>query len=372
MKIDLDSPTPKYLQVKEILSHYFKNEHYESGQRIPSENELIERFDVSRNTVRQALGELENEGFIYKIRGSGSYFSGKTQQVDNQTHLIGVLTPLISSYIYPKIIEGIDDVAHKKRYNIVLGNSKGMPEKELICLEHLLEKHVDGLLLEPAGGIHHIQESKTFRLVQELTIPVVFLDWEINEPQMSYVSIDDVEGGFRATSFLLEAGHRRIACVYPNDHVPGLQRYQGYQEALEMQNIKPEPKLEKAGTILKWNDPEYIPTLMQDLLDLGADRPTAIFFFNDFAALRGYAAIRDAGLKIPDDISVIGFDDSEMGAFSEIPLTSVIHPKYQIGKLAAEILFEHLDQKDKRIPRQMIINPTIAIRQSVKIIRADA
>ncbi|MBN2376899.1 MAG: GntR family transcriptional regulator [Sedimentisphaerales bacterium] len=365
MRIDADKPIPKYLQLKDILRHYFKNEHYELGQQIPTENDLMQQFQVSRNTVRQALGELENEGFIYKKRGSGSFFSGKTQEDVNQTYLIGVLTPIIASYIYPQIIEGIDDVAHKRRYNIVLGNSKGLPEKELLCLEHLLDKKIDGLLLEPAGGIQKIEDSKTFRMLKTLTIPVVFMDWVINQPDVSYISLDDVEGGMRATSYLIDAGHKRIACVYPNDHIPGLQRYQGYRKALEANRIKYESTLDKAGTILRWNDADYAPALTKELLDLGEARPTAIFFFNDAAALRSYATIREAGLKIPEDISLIGFDDSEMASLADVPLTSVVHPKYQIGKLAAETLFDHIESKENRVHRQIIINPTIAMRNSV-------
>lgn len=367
MMIDAEKSTPKYLQLKEILKHYFRNEHYEVDQRIPSESELITQFNVSRNTVRQALAELANEGFIYKKAGSGSFFSGKTQENQKeQSYLIGVITPMISYYIYPKIIEGIDDIASKKRYNIVLGNSKGLPEKELTCLQQILGKGVDGLLLEPAGGIHDIHESKTYALVKQITIPVVFMDWVINDPECSYVSLDDLEGGFRATSHLIEAGHRQIACVYPDDHIPGLQRYHGYRKALDTYNLRYNAQYDKAGTILRWNDPDYIPILVKDLVELGDDRPTAIFFFNDAAALRGYTVIREAGFTIPDDVSVIGFDDSEMGAIADVPLTSVIHPKYQIGKLATEILIEQLEHPEGGLPQQMIINPTIALRNSVK------
>jgi GntR family transcriptional regulator of arabinose operon len=303
MMIDAEKSTPKYLQLKEILKHYFRNEHYEAEQKIPSESELMTQFNVSRNTVRQALAELVNEGFIYKKAGSGSFFSGKTHEDQkDRSYLIGVITPMISYYIYPKIIEGIDDISSKKRYNIVLGNSKGSPEKEIVCLEQILEKGVDGLLLEPAGGIHDIHESKTYALVKQISIPVVFMDWVINDPECSYVSLDDLEGGFRATSHLIEAGHRQIACIYPDDHVPGLQRYHGYRKALETHSLPHLAPYDKPGTILRWNDPDYIPILVQELLDLGTDRPTAIFFFNDAAALRGYTVIREAGLTIPNGV----------------------------------------------------------------------
>ncbi|GAK49936.1 transcriptional repressor [Candidatus Moduliflexus flocculans] len=370
MKIDESNPTPKYLQLKEIIKQYFESEQYKPGQKIPSENELITQFNVSRNTVRQALSELVNEGFIYKKHGSGSFFSGKTQDETTQSFLIGVITSFISYYIYPPIIQGIDDVAHKKHYNIVLGSSRGDQEKELICLEQLLQKDIDGLLIEPAGGFQDIRESKVLALLKDITIPVMFINWVIDDPDVSFVSINDREGGFTATEYLIAAGHQRIACIYPNDHVPGIQRHLGYRKALEQFHIPYDPQLDKGGTIFRWNEAEYIGRLVKELLMLGDKKPTAMFFFNDSAALQGgYQAIREFGLKIPQDISVVGFDDSELAAVADVPLTSVSHPKYQIGRWAAEILFEDITSRGPKPPtKQMVINPILVERDSVRFL----
>ncbi len=368
MRIDADKPIPKYLQLKEILKQHFKDQHYQADQQIPTEDELIEQFQISRNTVRQALAELVNEGIIYKIQGSGSFFSGIVQEEHNRSYLIGVIVPRLSFYIYPQIIQGIDDIAHQKRYNIVLGSSDVKPEKELACLEQILEKKIDGLLIEPCGGLSPFEESKNFRLLKELKIPVVFMDWAIDDSEISYVSPNDVEGGFRATSYLAEMGHRRIAHIYPYDTMPGIKRYQGYRKALERYGIDYDSRLDKSTTISKWNEPSHIAMLMSELIDLGNARPTAVFFFNDDGALQGCHAIRKAGLTIPNDISVIGFDDSEFASRAEVPLTTMIHPKYHLGKWAAEILFEHIEQKKHRIPRQMILNPTLVVRDSVKFL----
>lgn len=366
MRIDLEKSVPKYLQLKEILKRHFKNNHYEVDQQIPTEDELIAQFQVSRNTVRQALAELVNEGIIYKIQGSGSFFAGKTRNEQNRSYLIGVIVPRLSFYIYPQIIQGIDDLAHQKHYNIVLGSSDVKPEKELLCVEQLLKKNIDGLLIDPSGGFQHFEDSQNFRVLKDLSIPVVFMDWEIDDPDVSYVSPDDVKGGFRAISYLVKAGHRRIASVCPNDNIPGMKRYQGYRKALETYRIDYDSRLDKAIPILKWNEPGHIAMLMRELLDLGNDRPTAVFFFNDDGALQGYPVIREAGLKIPGDISVIGFDDTELAARAEIPLTTMIHPKYQLGKWAADILFQQIEQKNSPSPLQMLLQPAIAIRDSVK------
>ncbi len=370
MKIDAAKSVPKYVQLKEIVKTYLKDEEYKANQRIPSETELMEQFDVSRNTVRQALAELVEEGIIYKKHRSGTFFSGKTNGVQKHSHLIGVMIPFLSAYIYPQIIQGIDDTAHERSYNIVLASSKGDVDKEMTSLHQLLERGVDGLLVEPAGGFQRIQESKTFQALKKLSIPVVFMDWVIEDPAVSYVSINDIQGGFAATEYLIQAGHTRIGCIYPKDHIPSIQRHRGYRSALEQHNIEYDPDLVKTLTVARWDEEHaHVGSLVNELLESGEKKPSAIFFFNDEAALAGYTAIRGAGLTIPDDMSVMGFDDSELVAVPEISLTTVIHPKYLLGKWAADMLLEEIESETPIPPRQMLINPLIAVRKSVKVLR---
>ena len=371
MKIDAEKSEPKYLQLKNIITRYLDQEHYEADQKIPSEAELMERFNVSRGTVRQTLAELVNEGVIYKKQGLGSFFSGKSEENDaqEQSGLIGVITPNMFEYIYPQVLQGINDVVHQKRYNVVLSGSEGDSENEYPHLEQLLARGIEGLIFEPAGSPKRFQETRVFKLIQSLSIPVVFMDWALDNTQVSYVSLDDVEGGFRATNYLLEQGHRRIAYIYMSNHVPGFLRYKGYQRAFESHKLSPDSRLKKSRPIFKWVQADYAYILTKELLEMNEnERPTAIFFFNDEAAIRGYAAIRDAGLRIPGDISVMGFDDSQYATMAEVPMTSVVHPKYHIGKWAAEMLFEQLEAEGRNTPRQMILHPSIAIRDSVKAI----
>jgi len=370
MKIITTDSTPKYLQLKDLLIQHFEHERYVTDQRIPSENDLMQQFDVSRSTVRQALAELVNEGRIYKKAGSGSFFSGERsiEKENNQpSHLIGVITAL-PSYIYPQIVQGINEVAYSKDYNIILGTSHADWEQESACLDQLLERGIDGLILEPSDTIHHLRESRFFERLAASSVPIVLINWVLDVPNVSCVSLDDVTGGFRATSYLIEAGHRRIACLYP-ENSPGFQRHQGYRNALKAYGITPEPRLEKPTTVFYWNQTDYIRRLMKELLDLGDERPTAVFCFNDHAALRTYATIREAGLKVPDDISLMGFDDYEMSAFAEVPLTTMAHPKARLGKWAAEILFEQIELGTPDAEMRISMNPTLIVRDSVKLLR---
>mgnify|MGYP002065945711 CR=1 FL=1 len=154
--------------------------------------------------------------------------------------------------------------------------------------------------------------------------------------------------------------------MYPDDTIPGIHRYQGYRKALEAHGIAYDSALDKSMKIRNWYEAQRAYVAMQELIALGDRRPSAIFCFNDDFVLRALPAIREAGLNVPDDVSLIGYDDTDFAALPEIQLTSVIHPKYQMGKWAAEMLFDQLEHNGPRIPRQSIISPTLAIRNSVK------
>ncbi len=369
MKIDVENSRPKYAQLKDILTRYFRDGHYQQGQQLPSENELMQKFDVSRSTVRQTLAELANEGVIYKKQGLGSFFSGIASEQDSRSYLIGVVAPILFEYIYPQIMQGINDIAHQQHCNIVLASSEGNAENEVLHVEQLMSRKIDGLLFEPSGSPEDFEETKVFHVLKSLPIPVVFMDWALDDRNISYVSLDDIEGGFRATEHLIEAGHRRIAIVYPEHHTPSQNRLIGYRNALTQFQIPLDERLEKHRTIVNWAEANSAYLLTKELLGLGSERPTAIFYFNDAAAMRGYAAIREAGLTIPDDISVIGFDDAYIASLADVPLTSVVHPKYQVGKWAAEMLFDQIEHQGRNMPRQMVLHPNLAIRKSVKFLQ---
>ena len=362
---------PKYLQLKETLLRYLNDERYEADQKLPTEHALIEQFHVSRGTIRQALAELENEGVLYRIQGSGTFFSGKTPDALVSTDLLGVITPFINDYIFPEIIHGITDIAQQKGFNVVLGVSQANPGKELGCIEQLLAKGIEGLIFDPAFDFKFTPDAALFGFLKTLTIPVVFMGVVIDDHEVSYVSLDDVGAGFTATSYLVKAGHRRIACIYPTSPLSGIHRYQGYRKALKAHGIVYDSRLDKAieeDRRIKNNVPTQISLLLQELFDLGDERPTAMMFYNDGMAVHGYGCIEAAGFRIPDDISLISFDDSERALQPVVKLTSIIHPKYYLGKWAGEIVLDQIANPIPHFPRHLLIAPTIAERDSVRTI----
>ena len=203
------APIAKYLHIKHSLLQYFADEQCQSDQRLPSENELMQQFAVSRNTIRQALDELVKDGVIYKKHRSGSFFTGTRQRGQDRSYMIGVLAPHLSTYIYPQIIQGIDEVVQRHHSNIVLGCTKGVAENERSAIEQMLSRGIDGLIVEPAPRRSDIQENALVPFVKTLAIPAVFSNCVIADADVSYVSVNDIEGGFRATDYLVRARHQR-------------------------------------------------------------------------------------------------------------------------------------------------------------------
>jgi len=365
MGTETEKSQPKYLQLKEALLRYLADEHYQADQKLPTEHALIGQFHVSRGTIRQALAELENEGVVYKIQGSGTFFSGNMGSDREQSHLLGVVTPMISHYIYPRIIQGITDAAQQSRYNVVLGSSHTSLGDEMGCIEQILSKGVDGLIFEPAPDFRYDSEGQLFSFLKTLSIPVVFMGAAIHDAELSCVSLNDVEGGFRATKHLIAAGHRRIACIYPTSILAGIQRYQGYRKALDASGIAYDSRFDKVlPSISAEGTSQKLPLLINELLELGKSRPTAVVFFDDLVAVHGCTMLHEAGLRIPEDISVISFDDSELA--SRLALTSIAHPQYYLGKWAAELLLDKIAHPEQRFRRHLLITPTLTVRHSVK------
>ena len=360
---------PKYLQLKETLLSYLRDERYEADQKLPTEHALIEQFHVSRGTIRQALAELEYDGVLYKIQGSGTFFSGKMPGAFPKSKLLGLFTPSIDTYIFPKIIQGATDVVQQHGYSLVLGASRTSLGYERGCIEQLVTQGISGLLFDPAPDMEFTPDAELFQFLKTLKIPLVVMGEMVDDDDLSYVSLDDVAAGAKATSYLIEAGHRRIACLHPSGPLSGGFRHQGYRQALDAHDIPYDSRLDK--TILDDRNatqpvPPQIASLTQELLELGDERPTAIVCYNDTMALHSYRCLEAAGVRIPDDISLISFDDSERALQPAAQLSSIVHPKYYLGKWAAEILLDQIANPTPHFPRHLLVAPTLVERDSVK------
>lgn len=262
-----------------------------------------------------------------------------------QTATIGLIIPNLTNPVYSEIAASLESVCAAEGYMVILCGTGRDPHKEKEFAKILRAKHVDGVVLSPSAAPQAVLAP-----LQHAGIPTVVLEHDL--PETHCIAIDDLQGGRLATQHLLSLGHRRIGLIKrePLSALSSL-RFTGYREMLAEAGIPFDPALvieSKAGHAAGYN-------AMQKLLAL-PDPPTAVFTHNDLLALAAMHAIQDAGLVVPTDISVVGYDDTTSSSYFNPPLTTVKFPVAEMGHRAGQIIVK-LAQKEGSLPAQTITLP---------------
>jgi len=350
---------PKYEMVKNYVRHLLTDNIITFGDKLPSENELTEKFQVSRQTVRQAFSELSSEGYIYKEQGRGTF--SKYKKKANQKQIVAVLTTYLSGFVFPGIIAGVEQVLSEEGYMMLLSNTNNTKKREAQYLENILEHNVVGLIIEPTKSACENVNIKLLETLRDKGIKTVFINACYDNFDSSYVLLDDIKGGYIATEYLLQLGHRRIAGVFKADDKQGVNRENGYVSALKKYGAAADPRF--IGEYETENMYDFPYMFAQSLLRT-ENRPTAFFCYNDQCALMVIQAINDNGLRVPDDISIVGYDDSISIMQSDFKLTTISHPKEEMGRQAAKSMIDMLDGRIEK--PQMTYKPELIVRNSSK------
>ncbi|GFP35587.1 LacI family transcriptional regulator, partial [Candidatus Hakubella thermalkaliphila] len=273
-----------------------------------------------------------------------------------KTHTIGLIIADISNPFFTSVIRGVEDIAYKHGYNLILCNTDENLEKEKLYLQVLRGKMVDGLIISPA-----VTKSEGIRELLRRHPNVVFMDRKVEEPEVICARVDNVKGTKMAIDYLLQLGHKDIAIISgPLNVTSGVERYQGYVAALKEAGLEPRLQHTKIGNFRQ----ESGYKLAQELLDLER-RPSALFVANNVMTIGALLAIRERGLSIPDDISVVGFDDMDWAVLANPPLTTVAQPTYEMGVKAMELLIRQM-HKEKIDQKEILLSPELRVRESCK------
>ncbi|MFN8457795.1 MAG: LacI family DNA-binding transcriptional regulator [Anaerolineae bacterium] len=262
-----------------------------------------------------------------------------------QTATIGLIIPNLTNPVYAEIADSLESICAAEGYVMMLCGTGRDPTKEKKLAQTLRSKQVDGVVMIPSQAPPEILKP-----LQEAHIPVVILEHDL--PDTHSIAIDDREGGCLATQHLLTLGHRRIGLIKrePTSALSTL-RFVGYQETLAEAGIPLDPALiieSKAGQAAGY-------AAMQRLLAL-PQPPTAVFTHNDVLAMGAMHAIFEAGLSVPEDISVVGYDDTIGSSYLNPPLTTIKFPAAEMGRRAGQIILD-LAQKENSIPAQIVTLP---------------
>ena len=351
--------TKKYDSIEKELRELLFSDAYTAGDKLPSENELSARFSASRQTVRKALEGLEREGYIYAVHGSGRFVSERMMH-RKQSKNIAVVMTYLSDYIFPKVISGIDSVLSESGYDIILKHTNNSRHGEIACLEELMQKDIDGIIIEPSKSNMYCKHTDLFEKLETYEIPYVFIQGEYEAmTEKPHVLLDDEKGSFLLTEHLINTGHRDIYGIFKSDDSQGQKRHNGYARALAKAGIPYDP--EKVIWFYTEDRRVHPVTGIQKVIEEG--KPIdAVVCYNDQIARRVIRAIREVGREVPGDISVTGYDNSAIPQMDGLRLTTVVHPQEELGQLAARMLLGLIKGED--IECRVVIEPELIVGNS--------
>jgi LacI family transcriptional regulator len=271
-----------------------------------------------------------------------------------KTNTSGLILPDSSNPFFAEVGRSIEDAAYKLGYSVILCNTERDQTREHFYVDVLSKKQVVGIIFVATGDQ---VDSLNFLLSQEL--PVVVVDRELPNVEVDSVLTDNRNGGYVATQHLIELGHRRIACIAGSSRItPSAERVTGYRQALADAEIPVEESLILRGDFHPASGQAAATALL-----CSPHPPTAIFACNDLMALGAIRAAAKAGKRVPEDVSLVGFDDIELDSFLNPPLTTIAQPKTEIGTLAASLLTERIGNK-KRPYRKTLLSTRLIVRES--------
>ncbi|MDO5136322.1 MAG: GntR family transcriptional regulator [Eubacteriales bacterium] len=359
----MEAGKPKYYTLMEEIRGDILSGKIRPGERLPSENQLTARYALSRHTVRKALAMLEQEGYVEAFHGKGTFCSESVRSIRRSGN-IAVVTTYITDYIFPRLIQGMDNVLSEKGYSIILKNTGNSRQKEARYLEDLLQKDIDGLIIEPSKSQLSCRHRGLYQSLDKLRIPYVFIQGIYTEMQdRPHILMDDVKGGYLVTRYLLELGHKRIAGFFKADDIQGIRRHKGYVQALQEWGMAYDP-----DQVFWFHTEDRKSKPMMTVQDMaGRHRlPQGIVCYNDQIAVQVIDALEELGLRVPEDVSVTGYDDS-LYARRGSGITTILHPQERMGEMAAELILEKIGgirEEDSRIKRE--IQPELIIRGSCR------
>jgi LacI family transcriptional regulator len=276
-----------------------------------------------------------------------------------QTCTIGLIIPDISNVFFSELAKGVEDQCRGSGWTVIFCNSNDEFLLEKQCVRTLADRRVDGVIIVMSAESFGAKNEECLADLRASGVPVILVDCFNDSSDFSTMTIDNAEGSRLAMRHLIGLGHRRIGCITgPQQIGTNRQRLAGCLESLAEERITPDNALVYEGDFRYHGGYEGTLRLLET-----AGRPTAIFCHNDMMAFGAAHALRDAGLVIPHDISLMGFDDIFFSRFMDVPLSTVVQPIYQMGQEAGKILLEEITGKENAKQRR-VYTPRLAIRES--------
>lgn len=329
---------------------------------------IAKELGVSTSTVSKALSDSHeiSQDTRDKVKAFAKMYNYKPNSLalrlrNQRSMVIGVVIPEIVHHFFSTVISGVEHGANKRGYNVMVCFSNESYHKEVLNIEMLAGGSVDGFLVSIAKETQELADYRHFEDLKE-EVPLVLFDRVHPLINCDKVVVDDFEGGYKATEYLIKTGCKKLAIITTPDYVSvGLQRKKGFIKALEDYKIKIKPEY-----IIQVNEKYDISDQIQKLIHI-TDRPDGIFAVNEIYAVTAMNLAQEIGVRIPDEMSFIGFTDGYISQFSHPSLSTLAQHGFEMGEKAIELLLNRIEGKDLDKPFETkVIDVDLKIRNSTK------
>ena len=302
---------------------------------------------ATKEKVLKAAKELN-----YEKNGIASDLKRKS------TKTIALILSDLSGPFYSELIRGVQDVVVDHGFDLVVCSAMG--GENSTAAKYLTEHRADGCIV-----LAHNITDQVIERASNRDYPIVLLDRDVKGESTYHIEVDNFHGGYKATEYLVEQGHTKIGFVSgPFDSYDNQRRFKGFCEALKSHNIEFQSKWKVSGSFTRKGG-----ELAANILVAQEDMPSAIVFANDEMAIGGIEAFKKKGISVPEDISIVGFDDILESQYITPGLTTIKQPKYEMGALATHLVFQVLNKE--RIESSYILPTELVIRGSVKGVKGQ-
>ena len=360
-----NDPAHLYEQVERDIMRQIKDKSLRPGDFVGTHADLSQKYLVSIITIKKALSNLINAGYLYSRTGKGTFVAEiKENKIDfNSQNTIGLVLRDLKHPYFSLIVHGIEERAYELGYNLLITSSSNNPEKEENQINHFLNLGVDGLII--ASLSLQYRATDYIQKLHNNNFPYVMVSY-IHDPEYWYVGSNHELGGFLATDHLIRTGYKKIGYVHVGKgNLLSDVRKNGYMQALLEHDIP--------------FDSKQVYFLAKEMFDSGLDRfelgekfgnsfvdisekPEAIYFYNDAIALGFEKAVMEKGIRVPDDIAIIGNDDILNSNYASVPLTTIHQPADSIGKKAVDVIKRRINGID--VENRIVLKPSLIIRDS--------
>jgi len=349
------------MQIYDSIKSQILNGNLTTNQKLPTQKELAVQYNVSMITIKKALNDLIRNGFLYSIVGTGTFVAQRSTVLNfNQQKAIGLVLVDLKSPFFSLIMQSVEENVSQQGYTLLISKSSGNVDREKVLIENLIRTGVEGLII--ASMSHEHYSTGILKKLQKEDFPFVMVSY-IEDKDICYVGTDNESGGYMAAQHLLSIGRKNIGYINGEEgNLLGELRKKGFLKALRDNRIPFNQEFEyRLQLKYEWNDFESGYKIGKSF-SAQKNRPDAIFAYNDLSALGFMKGVLESGLKVPDDVAIIGFDDIERCQYASVPLTTIHQPTNDIGKQAVDLLIRRMNKE--KIFSWIGLQPTLRIRQS--------